>query len=84
MSSTRVYEHRSVSTTRTLQNIMVYVDSPMATTATEVFKKNAQVFDDETKAYIMKGDNPLDFKNLKFTRTSEESRCGSILITSQR
>ena len=52
---------------------MVYVDSPMATTATEVFKKNAQVFDDETKEYIMKGDNPLDFKNLKFTRTSEES-----------
>ena len=52
---------------------MVYVDSPMATTATEVFKKNAQVFDDETKEYIARGDNPLDFKNLKFTRTSEES-----------
>ncbi|MFQ7473782.1 MAG: MBL fold metallo-hydrolase, partial [Anaerovoracaceae bacterium] len=31
------------------ENIMVYVDSPMATTATEVFKRNAQVFDDETK-----------------------------------
>lgn len=55
------------------ENIMVYVDSPMATTATEVFKRNAQVFDDETKEYITKGDNPLDFKNLKFTRTSEES-----------
>ena len=52
---------------------MVYVDSPMATTATEVFKRNAQVFDDETKEYIRKGDHPLDFKNLKFTRTSEES-----------
>ena len=48
---------------------MVYVDSPMATTATEVFKRNAQVFDDEMKEYITKGDNPLDFKNLKFTRT---------------
>lgn len=55
------------------EDIMVYVDSPMATTATEVFKKNAQVFDDEMKEYITKGDNPLDFKNLKFTRTSEES-----------
>ena len=55
------------------EDIMVYVDSPMATTATEVFKKNAQVFDDETKEYIARGDNPLDFKNLKFTRTSEES-----------
>lgn len=58
---------------RQLENLMVYVDSPMATTATEVFRKNAQVFDEETKEYILKGDNPLDFKNLKFTRTTEDS-----------
>lgn len=51
----------------------VYIDSPMATSATEVFKRNAQVFDDETKEYITRGDNPLEFKNLKFTRSSQES-----------
>ncbi|WP_312647883.1 MBL fold metallo-hydrolase [Aminipila sp.] len=56
-----------------LENLMVYVDSPMATTATEVFRRNAQVFDEETKEYILKGDNPLDFKNLKFTRSTEDS-----------
>lgn len=55
------------------ENLKVYIDSPMATTATEVFRRNAQVFDDETKEFILRGDNPLDFKNLKFTRTSEES-----------
>ena len=53
---------------------MVYVDSPMAKNATDAFKKNAQVFDDETKDYISHGDNPLDFKNLKFTKSSEESQ----------
>lgn len=58
---------------RDFENIMVYVDSPMATNATEIFKRNAQVFDEETKEYIVKGDNPLDFKNLKFTKTSAES-----------
>ena len=57
-----------------LDKIMVYVDSPMATSATEVFRRNAQVFDEETKAYILNGNNPLDFKNLKFTRTSEDSK----------
>lgn len=57
-----------------LDKLNVYVDSPMANTATEVFRKNAQVFDEETKAYILKGDNPLDFKNLKFTRSTEESQ----------
>ena len=68
----RVYDGES-EYREAFENIMVYVDSPMATTATEVFKRNAQVFDEETKEYITKGDNPLDFKNLKFTRTSEES-----------
>lgn len=57
-----------------LENLMVYVDSPMATTATEVFRRNAQVFDEDTKKYILNGDNPLDFKNLRFTRSTEESR----------
>lgn len=68
----RVYDSDS-EYRKDFENLMVYVDSPMATTATEVFKKNAQVFDDETKEYITKGDNPLDFRNLKFTRTSQES-----------
>ena len=57
-----------------LENVNVYIDSPMATTATEVFKKNAQVFDEETKAFILSGDNPLDFKNLKFTRNTADSQ----------
>ena len=57
-----------------LNKVMVYVDSPMATTATEVFRKNAQAFDDETREYILKGDNPLDFKNLRFTRSTAESQ----------
>ena len=57
-----------------LGKVNVYIDSPMATTATEVFKKNAQVFDDETKEFILNGDHPLDFKNLKFTRNTADSQ----------
>ncbi len=57
-----------------LSDLNVYIDSPMATTATEVFRKNAQVFDEETKELILSGDNPLDFKNLIFTRSTAESQ----------
>ncbi|HZW48903.1 MAG TPA: MBL fold metallo-hydrolase [Bacillota bacterium] len=57
-----------------MENIMVYVDSPMATSATEIFRRNADVFDAETKALILKGNQPLEFKNLKFTKSSEESK----------
>ena len=57
-----------------LSNVQVYIDSPMAVTTTQVFRRNAQVFDAETKDYILNGDNPLDFPNLNFTRTSDESK----------
>ena len=67
------YEHHP-EYADTLGKVYVYIDSPMATTATEVFKKNAQVFDDETKAYILSGDHPLDFPNLRFTRNTADSQ----------
>ncbi len=57
-----------------LDKVNVYIDSPMANAATEVFKKNAGVFVEETKQYILEGDNPLDFKNLKFTRNTQDSQ----------
>lgn len=56
-----------------LSHIPVYIDSPMAISTTQVFRRNAQVFDEETRRYILEGDNPLDFPNLHFTRTSQES-----------
>jgi len=52
----------------------VYVDSPLAISATEVFKDNMDLFDDETQLDIQKGDNPLDFDGLKFTMTADESK----------
>jgi metallo-beta-lactamase family protein len=53
--------------------VNVYIDSPMATAATEVFHRNAQIFDEEYKAKVSAGDDPLNFRNLKFTKTAEES-----------
>lgn len=52
----------------------VYVDSPLAISATEIFKQNDDLFDDDVKAKIESGDNPLEFNGLKFTRTAEESK----------
>ena len=52
----------------------VYVDSPLAISATEVFKENMELFDEETQAQIMQGDNPLEFPGLEFTRTADESK----------
>ena len=58
----------------TIMNVPVYVDSPLAISATEVFKKNIELFEDEIQEKIKRGDNPLEFNGLQFTRTAEESK----------
>ena len=58
----------------TLMRVPVYVDSPLAISATEIFKKNTDLFEDEIKERIIHGDNPLEFPGLQFTRTADESK----------
>lgn len=59
---------------RKLLEIPVIIDSPLAISATEVFRNNLECFDEEAREYVRNGENPLDFPGLKFTRTADESR----------
>ena len=59
---------------KTLMKSNVYVDSPLAISATEVFRENMNLFEEEVQEEMMKGDNPLEFPGLQFTRTSDESK----------
>ena len=58
----------------TMMKAPVYVDSPLAISATEVFRDNMDLFDEETQELIKRGDNPLEFAGLQFTKTAEESK----------
>mgnify|MGYP004608749749 FL=1 len=58
----------------TLMRVPVYVDSPLAISATQIFKDNMDIFDEETQKIMRRGDNPLEFPGLQFTRTAEESK----------
>ena len=51
----------------------IYLDSPLAIRATEIFRRNPQFFDAETQASIKNGENPLDLPNLKFTLSRQDS-----------
>ncbi len=57
-----------------LMKTPVYVDSPLAISATEVFKENMDLFDEKTQEQFKKGDHPLEFPGLKFTKTADESK----------
>lgn len=53
----------------------VYVDSPLAVEATEVFGDNIySCFDEEAMALVKQGVNPLKFPGLKLSITSDESK----------
>lgn len=53
----------------------VYVDSPLAVEATDIFQRNvAECFDEEAMELVHKGVNPIRFPGLHLTITSEESK----------
>lgn len=54
-------------------DIPIYIDSPLAIAATEIFRKMVASWDDETRLMLYQGKDPLDLPNLKFSRTAQES-----------
>ena len=60
---------------KTHPDFEVYVDSPLAVEATSIFGKNVQqCFDEEAKALVEKGINPIGFPGLKLSITSDDSK----------
>lgn len=56
-------------------NFEVWVDSPLAVEATNIFNRNYQAcFDEEALTLIQEGINPIGFKGLRLSVTSEESK----------
>lgn len=67
----RYYEYDK--TIDEFMKIPIYIDSPMAVSATGVYKNNAYCFNDDAKKLIMDGDDPFTFENLFYVRSQEES-----------
>lgn len=56
-------------------NFLVYVDSPLAIEATNIFNENVTgYFDEEAMELVKKGINPISFDGLKTSVTSDESK----------
>lgn len=57
-----------------LPSIPVFVDSPMAVNATEVFRLHPECFDSEILEYMIGDPNPFGFNDLKYIRRTEDSK----------
>jgi metallo-beta-lactamase family protein len=51
----------------------IYLDSPLAIQATEIFRHHTAYLDEETRQLINKGEDPLYLSQMHFTPTTEES-----------
>lgn len=70
-----IREIKAQGLVKSLPDFKVFVDSPLAVDATEVFHKNGrECFDEEAMKFIDKGINPLDFPGLSLAITTDESR----------
>ena len=68
-----------------IPHMMVFIDSPMAVSVTEVFERHLELFDKEAQDIIKSGKSPFDFPGLTRVRTTDESKAinniaGSIMI----
>jgi metallo-beta-lactamase family protein len=57
-----------------LPEIPIYLDSPLAIKATEIFRKNKKYYDEAARAIVAKGFDPFAMPNLRLTPTVEESK----------
>ena len=54
--------------------IPVYIDSPLAMSATQIFVNHPECFDPELHNFMLKDPNPFGFQNLNFVRDTEGSK----------
>ena len=56
------------------EDMPVFVDSPLAIRATEIFERNRELFDEDAKALLGSGDDPFSLPNLHYTLSTAESQ----------
>ncbi|MBI5084876.1 MAG: MBL fold metallo-hydrolase [Acidobacteria bacterium] len=57
-----------------IPGIPIFVDSPLAVNVTEVFRRHANLFDDETRTFLENGEDPFGFRMLRYVREVNESK----------
>lgn len=59
-----------------IPDLPIYVDSPLATRTTDIFRLHPEVFDDEIREFLLTDDdnNPFGFSRLTYVQSVEESK----------
>ncbi len=69
-----LYEINLFVENRLLSGLPIYIDSPMASKSTEIFKQYPDFYDEDAKRLLKKGDDPFTFPGLHTVEDAEESK----------
>ncbi len=68
-----LYEINLFVENKLITDLPVYLDSPMASKATEIFRQYPNFYDEDARRLLKKGDDPFDFPGLHKIESVEES-----------
>jgi len=69
-----LFELNDLAENRRIPEVPIFVDSPLAIGAVEIYKKYDDYFNKEAKYIMDSGDDLFKFPGLRFTKTTEESK----------
>ena len=64
---------QGVEKSRLPRSLQVFLDSPMAISATAIFERHPECYDAETAEFFREGRDPLNLPGLHFTRETQDS-----------
>ena len=76
-----VWELDRLISTGAIPQLPLYLDSPMASRASDVYRRHPEFYDEETAKLLREGETPLDYPNQIITRKVDESKA---IATAQR
>ena len=69
-----VYELDRLLADGRIPELPLYLDSPMASKATDIYRRHAENFDEEAQEILRQGETPLDYPNQTITRDLADSK----------
>ena len=67
------YLHEGIEQNRVTRSIQVFLDSPMAISATEIFERHSECYEPKTAELFREGRDPFHLPGLHFVRDTAES-----------
>ena len=71
-----VYSLHRLFLDKAIPDVPIFVDSPLATRATDIYRLHPEAYDREIRDFILKGnhDNPFGFDTLRYTQSVADSK----------